>query len=70
MDVWTFLESVAILPQVVAFNRTPSVDEWASHFVGGLGLARLFHLVFWLSSYGELNDKYNSAPGGRHASAR
>ena len=42
------------------------VQPWVSHVLSSLGLARLIHLVFWLSSYTELNDKFNSSPGGAH----
>lgn len=67
---WTWalcLESVAILPQIVMFmSKGGVVDEWTSHVVASLGLARFFQLVFWISSYHELNDKFNSSPGGEH----
>ena len=67
---WTWalcLESVAILPQIVMFMSNGGVvDEWTSHVVASLGLARFFQLVFWISSYHELNDKFNSSPGGEH----
>ena len=67
---WTWalcLESVAILPQIVMFmSKAGVVDEWTSHVVAALGLARFFQLVFWISSYHELNDKFNSSPGGEH----
>jgi hypothetical protein len=71
---WTFalaLESTAILPQVFMFVRfmkteKQTLEPWTSHIVAGLGLARMIHLLFWLSSYTELNDKFNSSPGGAH----
>ena len=71
---WTFalaLESTAILPQVFMFVRfmkaeKQTLEPWTSHIVAGLGLARLFHLLFWLSSYTELTVKFNSSPGGAH----
>lgn len=66
---WTLamiIEAVAILPQLVVFQRTGGeVEFYTSHFVASLGLARLFSLLFWLSSYHELNDKYSvSVTGG------
>merc|ERR1719421_2222830 len=56
---WTFalaLESTAILPQIFMFIRfmkeeKQTLEPWTSHMVAGLGLARLIHLLFWLSSY-------------------
>merc|ERR1712216_1000864 len=67
---WTFamcIESVAIIPQLVVFQKTGGVVEFStSHFVAALGVARLFSLLFWLSSYHELNDKYASNPTGQY----
>lgn len=76
---WTFalaLESTAILPQIIMFiknlkeasKKGKDTDQggWVSHILACLGLARLIHLVFWISSYTELNDKFNSSPGGSH----
>jgi len=67
---WTWalcLESIAIVPQIIMFTKKGgAVDEWTSHIVAALGLARFFQLIFWISSYHELNDKLNSSPGGEH----
>jgi|EP00945_MAST-04E_sp_MAST-4E-sp1_P005955 hypothetical protein len=67
---WTWalcLESVAILPQIIMFTkRGGTVDEWTSHVVAALGMARFFQLIFWISSYHELNDKFNQSIGGEH----
>lgn len=76
---WTFalaLESTAILPQIIMYIKSlkdaqkkgieAGNEGWVSHILACLGLARLIHLVFWLSSYTELNDKFNSSPGGSH----
>ena len=74
---WTFalaLESTAVLPQIIMFIKSlkaaqkkgDAVQPWVSHVLSSLGLARLIHLVFWISSYTELNDKFNSSPGGAH----
>jgi hypothetical protein len=76
---WTFalaLESTAILPQIIMFiknlkeaskkGKDTNQGGWVSHILACLGLARLIHLVFWISSYTELNDKFNSSPGGSH----
>jgi len=74
---WTFalaMESTAILPQIIMFIKSlkaasasnVQVQAWVSHVLSCLGLARLIHLLFWISSYTELNDKFNSSPGGSH----
>lgn len=76
---WTLglaIESCAVLPQIVMFIRFLSaqkknrsgeaLESWTSHVVAALGMARLIHLLFWLSSYSELNDKFNESPGGAH----
>jgi len=67
---WTFamcIESVAIIPQLVVFQKTGGIVEfYTSHFVAALGIARLFSLVFWMSSFHELNDKYSSNPTGQY----
>ena len=67
---WTFamcLEAVAVLPQLIVFQRSGGMVEfYTSHFVALLGLARLCSLLFWLSSYHELNDKYSANLTGNH----
>ena len=73
---WTFalaLESTAILPQIIMFikslkeaKKNVGNEEWISHIIACLGMARLIHLIFWLSSYTELNDQFNKSPGGAH----
>jgi ER lumen protein retaining receptor len=74
---WTFalaIESMAILPQIIMFIKSlkaaqkkgEAVQTWVSHVLSCLGLARMIHLLFWISSYTELNDKFNSSPGGSH----
>lgn len=62
---WTFalyLEAVAILPQLVMFQRqrtrSPEVEPYTANFVFFLAVARLVHFIFWLSSFHELNDRY------------
>lgn len=58
---WTlalYLESVAIVPQLVMFQKSKKpVEKWTAHYVFALALARFLSLVFWASSYHELNGK-------------
>lgn len=67
---WTFalfMEAVAILPQLLVFQRCKTeIEEYTSHFVSSLFFARLLQLIFWLASYHELADKLNLLPGGAH----
>lgn len=63
---WTFacyLETFAMVPQLYLFNRTKKaegvVEDFTSHFVFALGIARFLNFVFWVSSYHELNDSYH-----------
>ena len=32
------------------------IEQFTSHFVGSSGLSRLFHFIFWISTYRELNE--------------
>lgn len=68
---WTFalyLEAVAILPQLVMFQRSreKEVEAYTANFVFGIAVARALHFVFWLSSYHELNDKYATSIGSKY----
>ena len=65
---WAFalyLEAVAMLPQFVLFDsaradRSAEISEiepLEANFVFSLAVARALHLVFWASSFHELNDK-------------
>jgi hypothetical protein len=67
---WCFalwLEAVAILPQLLMFQwKGGEVEAFTANFVSALGLARFIDLVFWLSSYHELNDKFSEQVGGAH----
>lgn len=58
---WTFalyLEAVAVGPQLYMFHRKGGeVESFTSHFLVCLGLARLMHLVFWLSTHHELGNQ-------------
>lgn len=62
---WTmacYLETFAMVPQLYLFNRTKkaegTVEDFTSHFVFALGIARFMNFLFWMSSYHELNDTY------------
>eukprot|EP01029_Cantina_marsupialis_P027784 TRINITY_DN773996_c0_g1_i1.p1 TRINITY_DN773996_c0_g1~~TRINITY_DN773996_c0_g1_i1.p1 ORF type:complete len:303 (-),score=78.70 TRINITY_DN773996_c0_g1_i1:193-1101(-) len=65
---WTvalYIESVAILPQLVMFMRKGGeVEAMTSHYVGCMGFSRLFHFIFWVASYHELNDRYSETMAG------
>ena len=58
--LWTFalyLEAVAPIPQLIMFQRSQKpIERWTSHFVFSLSLARVLSLLFWVSSYHELNS--------------
>jgi ER lumen protein retaining receptor len=65
---WAFalyLEAVAMLPQFVLFDSARSdrsaeiseIEPLEANFVFALAVARALHLVFWASSFHELNDK-------------
>ena len=58
---WTFsmyLETLAIIPQLVMFRSTKKpVERWTGHFVFVLGASRLLSLLFWMSSFHELGDR-------------
>ena len=59
---WAFalyLEAVALLPQILMFqsSRNVEVEPFEANFVFGLAVARAMHLVFWMSSFHELNDR-------------
>ena len=62
---WAFalyLEAVALLPQIMMFqsSRNVEVEPFEANFVFGLAVARAMHLVFWMSSFHELNDRDSS----------
>jgi hypothetical protein len=63
---WTFssyLEAVAILPQLIMFQKRETVVEALNaHFVFALGFSRLLQLVFWMESYHELKDNSGLSP--------
>ena len=62
-----FLEAVAILPQLLLFQRTKTeIETYTSHFVALLFFGRLLQLVFWAASYNELDNKIFRLPGGAH----
>ena len=58
--MWTFalyLEAVAPLPQLYMFQLSKKpVERWTYHFVFTLSVARIFSLLFWVSSFHELNS--------------
>jgi hypothetical protein len=57
---WTFalyVEAVAVLPQLYLFHRRRGlIDGMLSNYVFALGASRLLQLIFWVSSFQELND--------------
>jgi len=57
---WTFalyVEAVAVLPQLYLFHRRRGlIDGMLSNYVFALGVSRLLQLIFWVSSFQELND--------------
>lgn len=65
---WTFalyMEAVAILPQLYMFHRKGGeVESFTSHFVVCLGIARVMHFAFWLSTHHELENRMSALPGG------
>ena len=65
---WTFalyMEAVAIVPQLYMFHRKGGeVESFTSHFVVCLGIARVMHFAFWLSTHHELENRMSALPGG------
>lgn len=64
---WTFalyLEAVAILPQIILFwnmsKKNQVIEVYERNYVFALATSRILHLIFWLSSFHELNDKYTT----------
>ena len=52
-----YLETVALIPQLIVFRSKGGVIEsYTSHYVALQGLSRLFSLLFWYDTYSELND--------------
>jgi len=59
------VQAVAILPQLYLFHRKGGeVESFTSHFVVCLGVARVMHFAFWLSTHGELENRMLALPGG------
>jgi hypothetical protein len=63
---WTiacYVETFAMVPQLYLFNKRKAsestVEDYTSHFVFSLGIARFMNFLFWMSSYHELNDNYS-----------
>lgn len=51
------LEMVAIIPQLYMFQKKGGeVEAFTSNFCAALVVGRMFHFVFWISSYHELNS--------------
>lgn len=69
-SAWTFalyVEAVAILPQLYLFQtRKGGIDGMLANYVFALGAARIMHLIFWVSSFQELNDKQSSHFTGQY----
>lgn len=58
------LEMVAILPQLYMFQKKGGeVEAFTSNYLAALGISRIFHLCFWLSSYQELNSSHERFAG-------
>mmetsp|Transcript_38317 Transcript_38317/g.43185 ORF Transcript_38317/g.43185 Transcript_38317/m.43185 type:complete len:325 (+) Transcript_38317:49-1023(+) len=62
---WTFamyLESAALLPQLLMFQKQKSgvVELLTAHFVFALGVGRVLEFTFWLYSHSELEDASGS----------
>jgi hypothetical protein len=59
---WAFsmyLEGVAVLPQLKFFKaKNSEIERFTSHFVAFQGISKLFGVIFWLFSFGELNRVY------------
>ena len=57
---WTFalfLESLAMFSQLDVFRKKGGeIEQFTSHFVGSSGLSRLFHFIFWIFTFKELNE--------------
>merc|ERR1719263_640692 len=52
--LWTisiWLESVAIVPQLLLLQRIREVENLTSHFVGAMGLYRFFYILNWVYRY-------------------
>ena len=69
---WTFsmyIEAVAMLPQVYMFQKQAAeengmVEAMIGHTTFALGFSRVFELIFWVGSFGELaNESGGKAPG-------
>lgn len=59
---WTvacYVETFALVPQLVLFQRTTEsvVSAYISNWTFALGVARLLHFIFWWNSHHELNDR-------------
>lgn len=62
---WAFacyLETLAIIPQMTMIKRGGKggkdaiIEPYTAHWMFSLALARLFHVIFWIFSYHELNQ--------------
>jgi len=54
--LWTvsiWLESVAIVPQLLLLQRIREVENLTSNFVGAMGLYRFFYIINWIYRYME-----------------
>jgi len=52
--LWTtsiWLESVAIIPQLVLLQQIREVENLTSHFVGAMGAYRAFYILNWIYRY-------------------
>jgi ER lumen protein retaining receptor len=55
---WSFalyLEAVAVLPQLLMFQKQKKAQGYLTHFLAAQALSRIFNFVFWMRSHDELN---------------
>ena len=50
-DFSLWLESVAILPQLLLLQRSRAVENLTSHFVAAMGAYRFFYILNWVYRY-------------------
>lgn len=63
-SAWAFsmyIESFAVFPQLRFFKaKNKEVEKHTAHFIAFQGVSKLFSMVFWIVSFGELNTMYSS----------
>ena len=48
-----WLESVAVLPQIVIINKSGEIFSYTAHYLASLGSYRFFYLILWIYRYKE-----------------